>query len=322
MYKFVVRTQNNHIVLEGQKSKLYNVFPKLEGVSENNMIEINCNKLDEHRVLSCVQFIISCGYDFTDIKFDKFTYVSIKKKLDESEDKILAYDMLVILEYFKGNVMDEMIAFLYYMCMMKRITIRDEVVLTYVRNKVKSIWIDKRYEKSVVHNLCRKYIIYKVVKNNIHLKERLKYGYNRMIQCNREGTIGLKYYPKDKRSNIEYIYGLDENGEYMDITYKHEYKEGLINNTTYSIIDENKRWIYNKRREIVLDGMSRVKGYKLHVPVDRKIEIEYGMIVYKKYEKSILKSISIIPGNIIYRYLFCPTIEEVCEIFVQMMLDR
>lgn len=336
MTRLVIRTYNYHIVFEGSRGDvakriLHSVFPNFKHMEKQDIIDISCNKLNEVRVLWCMYFIVMCKEDFTNVKFNKSVYMSIKREMDSVDNKGLAYDILIILQYFGGNVVDEIVAFLYYMCILRGIEVDDEMVKTYVRNKIRSIWIDIDYEKETVHKLYREHMIYTIIKINEKWDAKLERECNKMLCCDEDGVVRFTYYPKDLYCDIICIKELDANREYIGVTYKHKFNntEVLVQNERYSIIDENKRWIDTSRdtsrdtwRKVRLDGNSRAKGYILYIPTGCTIEIQWGMIVYKLYENSMLKGVSMIPGDIMYRSLFCPTIEDVCVVFREIVLKR
>ncbi|SNW62022.1 Hypothetical protein ORPV_118 [Orpheovirus IHUMI-LCC2] len=288
--------------------ELFKIFPNFEGlVDVNNILEMQCFKLTNEQLFTSICGIcclINEYKDLTNIKLDVDKYSFIKYIFYDKNKKDIvsiiscAHEVLILMEYFACEISQDIIFCLYHCCIKDDIKL-DNSVVSYIEEKAKYIICNDKYEKYMILMIIRKFMVSQIVKGDDLIK-KLKEGF---IQCVEyiDNDIRYVYYPKEDKDNIEKIILLNKHT--LKFSYKHkfmtngmiDYKAGIDYGGLYTIF--NGRKLYTK-----------LQGFKIHI---------FGGTMSFNLDNEIISIISI---DELHRIAFNPTLEEVTEIFRDIIL--
>ncbi|SNW62020.1 Hypothetical protein ORPV_116 [Orpheovirus IHUMI-LCC2] len=307
---------------------IYCIIKRFKELENNNILEIVCPQLDNKVIFQCLNFlsnldVLTGGYPTTVI-LNNTSYTNIKLYINVQGDNMFPYYILIILEYFSGNISCDILACLYICCVQRGIKITDATLMRYIQNGIKVIVNGNKFRESMLWSLLKCHIVHEYFYINKEWNDIIEKSFEGKLEYNIDGYLQYIYYPKDINSNINNIIKDKEKSLQIKYKCKLDLSNKVNGNNIHSYIEEKKRWV-SIGKNVILDSNCRNNKYELKLEKGT-VEILDGFICYKLYcDYAGLgrpSHVFIVPGDLLYNKLFNPSIEEVCNIFREMVLNR
>ncbi|SNW62021.1 Hypothetical protein ORPV_117, partial [Orpheovirus IHUMI-LCC2] len=304
------------------RERIDSIFPQLSELVKDNILELQCFKLQDEEIMECMDFLLSIiPIEDLDIRYiNKNNYILLQNYIyyyyKETPGKF-CLNLIILFEYFVAQISINTIICLMSIVGRDNLQIMDEVVIKYINDHVKSVKYMKKFLPAIF-----KILAYNGIQSS--MCDPIYIDKNWLCK-NFKPTdkLGGYYIPKKKNYHITYIYK-DNHQALMH----HRCDVKAIDDNIFGItckIDDVKYWEYKREEcELILMGcdVDYIISYKDLNCIS--FDIMYGLINIMYEGKALgmenIKSMTcIINGNVLYNKLFNTTIDDICEIILDII---